>query len=64
MAKKRKGPRPRPGRKPKLPEERRRNRIMLNLTDAEYRALLDAAGSEAPSEYARNVLFRHLRRRS
>jgi hypothetical protein len=53
----------RPGRKPKRPEERRRNRVMLNLTDAEYRALLDASGDRAPSDYVRDLLIRHLRRR-
>jgi hypothetical protein len=52
-----------PGRKPKRPEERRRNRVMLNLTDAEYRALLDASGGRAPSDYVRNLLIRHLKRR-
>ena len=64
MAKQRQEPRRRPGRKPKRPEERRRNRIMLNLTDDEYQALLDAVGDEAPSDYARVVLIRHLQRLS
>ena len=47
---------------PKRPEDRRRNRVMLNLTDDEYRALLDVAGDRPPSNYARYVLMRHLRR--
>ena len=57
-------PRPGPGRKPKRPEDRRRNRVMLNLTDDEYRTLLGVAGDKPPSNYAREVLIRHLRRRS
>ncbi len=55
--------RKRRGPKPKPPEERLRNRIMLNLADPEYRRLLDAAGAEAPSSYVRKVLLRHLDRR-
>ncbi len=57
------GARPNPGPKPKPPEERRRNRVMLNLNDEEYDLLLEAAGDEAASNYARRVLTRHLVRR-
>lgn len=53
----------RPGRKPKPPGERLRNRIMLNLNDEELRRLVEAAGDQAPSDYARRVLLRHLARR-
>lgn len=52
-----------PGRAPKAPEERRRNRVMLNLTDDEYEQLSNAADERSPSEYARQVLIRHLTRR-
>ena len=52
-----------PGPKPKPPEERRRNRVMINLTDEEYEKLLTVAGSASPSNYVREVLFRHLGRR-
>ena len=54
----------RPGPKPKPVEQRRRNRVMLNLDDDEYQRLLDAARDDAPSTYVRRVLMRHLRRRS
>lgn len=57
------GARRRPGPKPRPPEELRRNRIMLNLTDEEHRRLTEAAGEEPPSDYAREVLIRHLSRR-
>ena len=55
--------RPGPGRKPKSPEERRRNRVMLNLTDDEYDLLVEAAADIAPANYARDVLLRYLKRR-
>lgn len=51
------------GPKPKPLKERRRNRVMLNLDDAEYQRLVDAAADEPPSTYARRVLLRHLDRR-
>jgi len=53
----------RPGPKPKPVEELRRNRIMLNLTDEEYRRLAEAAGDKPASDYAREILVRHLPRR-
>ena len=55
--------RARPGRKPLKPAERRRNRVMLNLTDEEISLLEDAAVADNPSGYAREVLIRHLRRK-
>ena len=58
------GARPNPGPKPKPPGERRRNRIMLNLTDQEYSKLLKAAGgTQYASRYVRDALLRHLNRR-
>ena len=57
------GVRPGSGRKPLPPEEKQRNRIMLNLTDAEYAQLLEAAGEEPASSFARRVLLRYLARR-
>jgi hypothetical protein len=53
----------RPGPKPKRAEEKRRNRIMLNLTDAELAHLERAAKSERPSEFARSIVLRYLARR-
>ena len=52
-----------PGPKPKPPEERRRNRVMINLTDEEYRRLVAAGGRTPPSNYVRQVLLRHLRQK-
>ena len=57
------GARPNTGPKPKAAEERRRNRIMLNLNDTEYDLLCKAAGDEPLSNYARRILVRHLSRR-
>ena len=37
---------------------------MLNLLDDEYKRLMDLAGEETLSSYARRVLLRHLARRS
>ena len=56
------GERPGAGRKPMRPEERKRNRV-LDLDDEDYSWLVDAAGDEAVSTYARDVLLRHLDRR-
>ncbi len=50
------------GREPKRLEERKRNRV-LNLDDEEYSWLVEAAGDEAVSAYARDVLLRHPDRR-
>jgi hypothetical protein len=36
------------GRPKKRPADRRRNRIMLNLTDDEFAALVEAATPESP----------------
>ena len=66
MATKRKGVggmRPGAGRKRKPPEEKQRNRVMLNLTDNEYKQLADLAGDEPLSAFARRVVLRYLARR-
>lgn len=55
--------RPGAGRKPLPLEVKQRNRVLLNLTDGEYKQLLEAAGNEPASAYARRVLVRHLARR-
>jgi len=55
--------RPGAGRKPKPPSEKQRNRVVVMLTDAELRALEDAAEDGALGTYARRVLIRHLARR-
>ncbi len=55
--------RPGAGRKPLPPEDRQRNRIMLNLTDREYRDLVAAAAEEPVSSFARRVLRRYVARR-
>ena len=62
-ASRRGGPRPGSGRKPIPTEERRRNRILLNLTDDEHDRLVREAGKESPSTYARRVVVKHLDRR-
>ena len=45
-------------------EELRRNQISVRLSDAEMDLLLDAAGDIRPGTYARDVLLRHLKRRT
>jgi hypothetical protein len=57
------GPRPGAGRKPKPLRDHRRNRMTINLTDDELRALRSAAGKGSASDYARDVLLQHLARR-
>lgn len=57
------GARPGSGPKPKALREHRRNRMTLNLTDEELRALRSAAGKKSASDYARDVLLQHLARR-
>jgi hypothetical protein len=52
------------GRKPIPLAERRRNRVMLNLTDAELEWLERSADGKPISEVAREILFRHRRYRS
>lgn len=61
--KKRTGPQPIMGRPSLPPEERHRNRVVLNLDDAEYQVLVDAAGDTPPSTFARRELVRLLARR-
>ena len=67
MAAKRKngrgGARPGSGPKPKPTAERRRNRVVVNLTDEEYDALAKAAGSEQLSTFIRRALARFITRR-
>ena len=55
--------RPGAGRKPKHPKERRRNRVMLTLTDDEFDALEDARGEEPMSSFLRRMVVRYLARR-
>ena len=57
------GARPGSGPKPKPAEEKRRNRIVVNLTDAELDELMNALGHEQVSTFVRRVLFRSLARR-
>jgi hypothetical protein len=37
---------------------------MLNLTDEELAALVDAAAEHSPADYAREIVLRHLRRQT
>jgi len=57
------GVRPGSGRPPLPAKLRKRNRIMLNFTDAEYQALVDSAGDQPVSVLARDIVLRYLRRR-
>jgi hypothetical protein len=52
-----------PGPKPIPVEEHRRNRVMINLTDAELTALREAAGTEKHTSFARRILLQYLARR-
>ena len=63
MKKRRGGLREGAGRKPRPPELHRRNRLMLNLTDAEYDRLLAAAKGRPPATFAREIVLRDLARR-
>ncbi len=56
------GPRKGAGRKPGPPEARRRNRLQVNLTDAEYEALCALANPKTPATYVRRLVVRHLGR--
>ena len=51
------------GRKPIPPEDRRRNRIMVSLTDAEHEDLLGAAEGEPAGTFVHRLIVRHLARR-
>jgi hypothetical protein len=51
------------GRPPGRPEDRRRNRVMLNLTDSEHAQLEKAADGGPVSDFAREIILRHLARR-
>ena len=57
------GARPGSGPKPKPLSERRRNRVVLNLTDEELRVLRKAAGGHQIGAFIREILFRSLARR-
>jgi len=45
------------------PAERQRNRVVVNLTDAEYDELAKSAGATGPSAFLRALLLRSLARR-
>ena len=51
------------GPKPKPMKELRRNRMMLNFTDAEFAALRRVSGEQRPSEFVREIVLRYLARR-
>ena len=51
------------GPKPKPLAQRRRNRVVLNLTDQELRQLKAAVGSEQVGSFIRRIIFRYLARR-
>jgi len=57
------GTRPGSGPKPKPPQERRRNRLVVNLTDAELEFLMAATEGKTLSDFVRGILLRSLRRR-
>jgi len=61
-AKKWGGPRKGAGRKPVPPEERRRNKLMVSLTDDELARLEVAAGDEPAATWIRRVVLRQLER--
>ena len=49
------------GPKPKPLEERRRNRLQINVTDEEHRTLSQLAGQgESAASYIRQMVTRHL----
>ncbi len=52
------------GRKLLPVEERLRNSVNIRLADWEYEALVETAGDTRPSTYVREVLVRHLKRRT
>ena len=51
------------GRPPLSPEERRTERVMVNLTERERSDLEEAAGDESLSEFLRRIALRYLARR-
>jgi len=57
------GARPGAGPKPKPPEERRRNRLVLNLKDRELEAIERAARGQPAADFAREIVLRYLARR-
>lgn len=52
------------GRKPIPEESRRRNRVMVSLTDSELEQLTAHAEGEALSSYLARLIRRHLARKS
>ena len=57
------GPRPGSGRKPFPEDMKRSRRIMVSVTQQEYRALERAAGTEAVSSFVYGLICRSLSRR-
>jgi len=57
------GARPGAGAKPKPLEARRRNRLVVNLTDAEHALIVKACEGRALSDFVRGVLLRSIARR-
>lgn len=57
------GARPGSGPKPLPLAEKRRNRVVVNLTDAEFREVRKAAGREPPGVWIREVVAKALARR-
>jgi len=55
--------RPGAGRKPKPLAEKRRNRVVIHLTDEEHEQVTGAAGDEQLSTFLRRIIFRALARR-
>ena len=52
---------PKPGPKARLPQERRRNRLQVNLTDEEWDQLAGvASGADSVALYVRDLILRHL----
>ncbi len=57
------GPRAGSGRPPLPLGKRRRHRLVVNLTDSEFRALRDLAGEMPLATYLRRLVVRHVARR-
>jgi hypothetical protein len=57
------GARPGTGPKPKPPAQLRRNRVVINLTDAEHAEVTKTAEGKSLSDFARDVLLRYVARR-
>jgi len=57
------GWRPGAGRKPKPREERRRNRVVMNLSDLELEAIERVIGGRSVADFARDLMLRYVARR-